>query len=66
MSQRKNRVQQKTLPARRKRRRLMVWVSALLMVAAIAATVTLSGPPAYSELDVIGKQPAMVQVYLPT
>lgn len=48
-----------------KYRKLAVSISALAVVAAIIATFVLTGPPAYSGFDVIGKQPAIVQVYLP-
>jgi hypothetical protein len=35
------------------------------VIAAIVAVVVLTSQPGYSGLDVIGKQPAIVQVFLP-
>jgi flagellar biosynthesis/type III secretory pathway M-ring protein FliF/YscJ len=49
----------------RKRRRIMVLIAAPVVVAAIVAVVALTGQPGYSGLDVLGKQPAIVQVFLP-
>jgi hypothetical protein len=43
----------------------MVFIAAPVIIAAVAAVVVLSSPPAYSSFDVIGKQPAIVQVFLP-
>ena len=48
-----------------KRRRTMVFIAAPVLIAAIAAVVVWISPPAYSGFDVIGKQPAIVQVFLP-
>jgi hypothetical protein len=36
-----------------------------LLIAAIVAAVVLTKQPGYSGFDVIGKQPAVVQVFLP-
>ena len=49
----------------RQRRRIVLLTAALLVVAAIVAVVTLTSQPGYSGLDVLGKQPAIVQVVLP-
>jgi flagellar biosynthesis/type III secretory pathway M-ring protein FliF/YscJ len=49
----------------RKRRRTMLLIAVPVAVAAIVAVVALSGQPGYSGLDVLGKQPAIVQVFLP-
>jgi hypothetical protein len=43
----------------------MLLIAAPVAVAAIVAVVALSGQPGYSGLDVLGKQPAIVQVFLP-
>jgi hypothetical protein len=44
----------------------MQWlIATAVVIAAIAAVVTLTRQPAYSGFDVIGKQSAVVQVFLP-
>jgi hypothetical protein len=43
----------------------MMLIAAPVVVAAIVAIVALTRPPGYSNLDVLGKQPAIVQVFLP-
>jgi hypothetical protein len=40
-------------------------IAAPVVIAAIAAVVMLSSQPGYSGFDVIGKQPTVVQVFLP-
>jgi flagellar biosynthesis/type III secretory pathway M-ring protein FliF/YscJ len=49
----------------RKRRRLILLAAAPVVIAAVAAVIVLTGQPGYSGLDVLGKQPAIVQVFLP-
>jgi hypothetical protein len=49
----------------RKRRRRAFFIVAPVVVAAIVAVVVLTSQPGYSGFDVIGKQPAVVQVFLP-
>ena len=49
----------------RKRRRIVLLIAAPMVVAAIVAVVALTSQPGYSGLDVLGKQPAIVQVFLP-
>ena len=67
MSQSQKAVRQQATARRhhRKRRRIMVLIAAPLVIAAIVAVVALTSPPGYSGLDVLGKQPAIVQVFLP-
>jgi hypothetical protein len=43
----------------------MVLSAAPVLIAAIVAAVVLTRQPGYSGLDVLGKQPAIVQVFLP-
>jgi hypothetical protein len=43
----------------------MLLVAAPLVLAVIVAIVALTRPPGYSDLSVLGKQPAIVQVFLP-
>lgn len=50
---------------RRRRRRLALGIAAPPIIAAIIAVVTLSSQPGYSGFEVIGKQAAVVQVFLP-
>ena len=49
----------------RKRRRMTLFIAAPVAIAAIVAVVVLTRQPGYSGFDVIGKQPAIVQVFLP-
>ena len=49
----------------RKRRRMLVLIAAAVAIAALIAVIALTRQPGYSDLDVIGKQPAIVQVFLP-
>jgi flagellar biosynthesis/type III secretory pathway M-ring protein FliF/YscJ len=49
----------------RKRRRIMLLIAAPVVIAAIVAVVTLTSQPGYSGFDVLGKRPAIVQVFLP-
>jgi hypothetical protein len=48
-----------------KQRRLALLVAAPVVIAASVAVIVLTRQPAYSGFDVIGKQPAIVQVFLP-
>jgi hypothetical protein len=50
---------------RRKRRRVALLIVAPVLIAAIVSAVALTRQPEYSGLDVIGKQPTIVQVFLP-
>lgn len=50
---------------RRKRRRLMFLVAAPVALAILGAVVVLTTPPGYSGFEVIGKEPAIVQIFLP-
>ena len=67
MSQSRKTVRQQAMARRqsRKRRRLMLFIALPVGIAAIVAVVALTSQPGYSGLDVIGKQPAIVQVLLP-
>jgi hypothetical protein len=49
----------------RRRRRIGLYIAAPCTIAAIVAAVVLTGQPGYSGFDVIGRQPAVVQVFLP-
>jgi hypothetical protein len=49
----------------RKRRRIMLLIAAPVVIAAIVAVVALTSQPGYSGFDVLGKRPAIVQVFLP-
>lgn len=49
----------------KKRGPIAIFVVASLAVAAIIAAVVLYSPPGYSSIDVIGKEPTIVQVFLP-
>ena len=50
----------------RRRRRLAMFIGGPLLVAlAVMAVVVLSRTPGYSGFDVVGKQPAIIQVFLP-
>jgi len=48
-----------------KRRRMLVFIGAPAILAAIVAMVVLTSQPGYSNFKIIGKQPAIVQVFLP-
>jgi hypothetical protein len=48
-----------------KRRRMLVFIGAPVIIAITVAIVVLSSQPGYSSFEVIGKQPAIVQVFLP-
>jgi flagellar biosynthesis/type III secretory pathway M-ring protein FliF/YscJ len=67
MGQSQKAVRQQTRARRqsRKRRRIMMLIAAPVVIAAIVAIVALTRQPGYSDLDVLGKQPAIVQVFLP-
>jgi len=43
----------------------MLLIAAPVMIAAIVAVVALTNQPGYSGFDVLGKRPAIVQVFLP-
>jgi hypothetical protein len=43
----------------------MLLIAAPVVIAAIVAVVALTSQPGYSGLDVLGKRPAIVQVFLP-
>ena len=49
----------------RRRGRITLFIAGPVVIAAIVAVVVLTSQPGYSGLDVIGKQPAIVQVFLP-
>jgi hypothetical protein len=49
----------------RKQRRMILFIAAPVGIAAIVAVVALTRQPGYSDLAVIGTQPAIVQVLLP-
>ena len=59
------RYQVMTQGQRRKRRRLMLWVAAPLVVVVLGAVIVLTTQPGYSGFEVIGREPAIVQVFLP-
>ena len=67
MGQSQKAVRQQTRARRqsRKRRRIIMLIAAPVLIAAIVAIVALTSQPGYSDLDVLGKQPAIVQVFLP-
>ena len=48
-----------------RRRRITLCIAVPVVIAAIVAVVVLTSQPGYSGLDVIGKQAAIVQVFLP-
>ncbi|HEX9870168.1 MAG TPA: hypothetical protein VGC99_16560 [Candidatus Tectomicrobia bacterium] len=50
---------------RHKRRRMILFMAVPVVIMAIVALVVLTKPPGYSGFDVVGKQPAIVQVFLP-
>jgi hypothetical protein len=43
----------------------MLFIAVPVGIAALMAVVALTSQPGYSGFDVIGKQPAVVQVFLP-
>jgi flagellar biosynthesis/type III secretory pathway M-ring protein FliF/YscJ len=67
MSQSQKAVRQQARARRqsRQRRRIMLLIAAPVVIAAIVAVVALTSQPGYSGLDVLGKRPAIVQVFLP-
>ena len=50
---------------RRTRRRLMLWIAAPLAVAVLGAVIILTSQPGYSGFEVIGREPAIVQIFPP-
>lgn len=48
-----------------KRRRIILSMAVAGLLVAIGALVVLTRPPGYSGFDMIGQQPAIVQVFLP-
>ena len=64
-SQRVTRQQARARRQSRKRRRIMVLIVVPVVIAVIVTVVALTSQPGYSGLDVLGKQPAVVQVFLP-
>jgi hypothetical protein len=67
MSQSRKAARQQAIAQRqsRKRRRVGLLIGAPLILAAIVAVIVMTSQPGYSGFDVIGKQPAIVQVFLP-
>jgi hypothetical protein len=67
MPQGKKATRQQVLAQRQTRRRLRLalLVGGPLVLLAIVAIVVLTSTPGYSGFDVIGKQPTIVQVFLP-
>ncbi len=57
--------QQATVQRQSRRRRRMAFLIGVLSVIAAIAVTALINQPGYSGFDVIGKQPAVVQVFLP-
>jgi hypothetical protein len=49
----------------RNRLRIIVYLGVPAVIAAIIALVILTKPPGYRGFEVIGQQPAIVQVFLP-
>lgn len=49
----------------RRRRRITLFIAVPMGIAVLVAVVALTSQPGYSGFDVIGKQPAIVQVFLP-
>jgi hypothetical protein len=50
---------------RRGRRRTPLFTAVLVVIAAMVAALALTSQPGYSGFEVIGKQPAVVEVFLP-
>jgi hypothetical protein len=67
MSQSRKASRQQVMAQRqsRKRRRIALFIAFPGVIAAIVAVVALTRQPGYSGFEVIGKQPAVVQVFLP-
>jgi flagellar biosynthesis/type III secretory pathway M-ring protein FliF/YscJ len=67
MSQAKKARQLQALTQRRarRRRRMAIFIAGPLVISAIVALVVLTSKPGYHRLDVIGRQPAIIQVFLP-
>ena len=65
LSQKAVRQQARAQRQSRKRRRVILLIVAPVVIAAVLAVVALSRQPGYSGLDVLGKRPAIVQVFLP-
>lgn len=67
MSQRRKAARQQAVAQRqrRKHRRLALMIAAPVLVATFVTMIVLTRQPAYSGFEVIGKQPAIVQVFLP-
>jgi hypothetical protein len=63
----RNAVRQQTMARRQshKRWRMILCIAGPVVIAAIGALVVLTKPPGYSSFEVIGKHPAIVQVFLP-
>jgi hypothetical protein len=49
----------------RQRRRLAFFTAVPVVLAAVVAVIVLTRQPGYSGFEVIGKRPAVVQVFLP-
>jgi flagellar biosynthesis/type III secretory pathway M-ring protein FliF/YscJ len=64
-SQKAGRRQARARRLSRKRQRLIMFLAALGLIAAIVVVVVLTRQPGYRDLSVLGKQPAIVQVFLP-
>ena len=67
MSQKRKTARQQAMAQRqrRKHRRLALMIAAPVLVATVVTVIMLTRQPAYSGFEVIGKQPAIVQVFLP-
>jgi hypothetical protein len=50
---------------RRTRQRTVALIGGAVAAAAAAVAIAVTRPPAYSGFEAIGKQPAIVQVFLP-
>lgn len=59
------RQQAMTQRQQRKYRRLGLLIAAPVVVVGLVAVIVLTRQPGYSGFDVIGKRPAVVQVFLP-
>jgi hypothetical protein len=64
-SKKATRQQARTQRQARRRRRMAMFIGGPVGILAIVAIVVLTSKPGYSGLDVIGKQPAIIQVFLP-
>jgi beta-lactamase regulating signal transducer with metallopeptidase domain len=67
MGQSRKAARQQAMAQRQHRRwqRTKLLIAAPVVIVAVAAAVTLTRQPGYSGFDVIGKQSAVVQVFLP-